>query len=220
MLKPREKLIEYGISGLTNHELIALLLGTGTSKKNVFQLAKYISNKLQTIKVDKRHSDITQKIFKQISSIKGIGISKAARIVSGIELGARLYRLHNYTVIIRSAKDAVDQIQFIQKYKQEHFIALLLNARLELIKKVTLAIGSISAVPISTRAIITHAIEANATQIILSHNHPSGDPTPSQEDILATRQIKEALQLVDTEVIDHIIIASNGWFSMKDHGII
>jgi len=136
----------------------------------------------------------------------------AMRILSGIELGRRLYEVDSgEKIFLKTSNDAYTLLRDISRRKQEHVVALFLNSRFELLARRTICIGSLDGVSVLPRDIIIPALEVNASSVVLAHNHPSGDPTPSSDDIVITKRISEGLSLVGLNLLDHIVIGEKGW---------
>ena len=208
-MMPREKLVRKGADSLTNVELIAIILSTGSQKNNVLKVAQ---------KVD-RYITETQQVkdkitIEELMKIDGIGLKKALSILAVFELGIRFNNIQQEPIL--NAKSVIPYIQYLSKFKQEHVVGIFLNARYEVLKRKEIHIGKIDSTPISTYEIARLGLQYNAVSIILSHNHPSGDPTPSHEDIQATQNLIKALSVLDISLLDHIVIAQNGWISIKE----
>lgn len=201
--QPREKLIEKGVENLRDNELMAILLRTGIEGKDVMKvsneiLSKYPKKKLLALK------------YIELSKIKGIGPGKACLLLAAFELTKRALEVEdNNLPTINNAKDAMAQLQELRTAKKEHFVALYLNARNQLIYKETISIGTLNASLVHPREVFKPAIEHLAASVILAHNHPSGEVEPSKADLELTRKLKEAGRLLDIEVIDHLIITND-----------
>lgn len=203
--QPREKLIEKGPMNLRDVELMAILLGTGRTGKNVLEVAAEILKKHPMKKLISLN-------YKEISEIKGIGPGKACSLLAAMELTKRALEVEdNNLPMINSAKDAVAQLQELRTAKKEHFVVLYLNARNQLVHKETISIGTLNASLVHPREVFKPAIDCLASNIILAHNHPSGDVEASEEDIELTRRIKRAGDIIGIEVIQHIIISNNNY---------
>jgi DNA repair protein RadC len=212
--RPREKLIEKGPSGLKDKELLAILLGTGRAGKNVLEVAEEILAKHPM-------KNLLALDYKKLAEIKGIGPGKACSLLAAFELTKRALEVEdNNLPAINSAKDAVAQLQELRTAKKEHFVVLYLNARNQLIFKETISIGTINASLIHPREIFEPAIRNLASQIIIAHNHPSGDQSASEEDIKVTKRLTAAGELLGIEVLDHLIITENDHSSLKEKAII
>lgn len=212
--RPREKLIEKGSVNLKDKELLAILLGTGRAGKSVLEIAQEILAKHPM-------KNLLVLDYKKLAEIKGIGPGKACTLLAAFELTKRALEVEdNNLPAINSARDAVAQLQELRTAKKENFIVLYLNARNQLIHKETISIGTISASLIHPREIFEPAIKFLASQIIVAHNHPSGDLSPSDEDIKVTRRLTVAGELLGIEVLDHLIITAAGFTSLKEKGSI
>jgi len=212
--RPRERMMHYGAEALSHAELLAILLRTGSHQESAIHLAGRIMNKVGSIRnlVDLSIDELTQ--------IKGIGIAKAVQLKAGIELGQRLARARmSDTVTIRSPRDAFDvlseQLRYLQK---EHFVCLFLNTKNHIIAQETLSMGSLNASIVHPREVFRAAIKCSSASIVCAHNHPSGDPTPSPEDIALTSRLVEAGQIIGIDVLDHVIIGDGDFVSLKEQG--
>lgn len=204
---PREKYLEKGIDNLSDMDLIAILIGSGIKGKDFMSVSR---SALYYMRKSLRSRGAIS--LNEIIKVDGTGPATGMRILSGIELGKRLYNLGDKErVIIKNSVDAYENLKDIGKKKQEFVIGLFLNSRFELLERRIICIGSFDGVNILPRDIIIPALELNASSIIMAHNHPSGDPSPSLEDISMTKNITDALELVGLHLLDHIIIATEGW---------
>ncbi|MFH1916836.1 MAG: DNA repair protein RadC [Nanoarchaeota archaeon] len=209
---PREKLMTNGVSALTNSDLLALIIRTGTSKRNVLETSKTI---LSTQSLD----ELAHAPFAEISQL--LGRVKACQIVAAFELGRRALSAPYKKNIIRCSRDAAHLLMpELAGKKQEHFIVLLLDTRLNLLKIETLFLGTLNSSLVHPREIFRLAIRNSASALILIHNHPSGNCEPSEEDIHITTIIQKAGKLVGIRVLDHVIIAGRTYSSMKERGLI
>jgi DNA repair protein RadC len=212
-LRPREKLMEKGPPGLKDKELLAILLGTGRAGKNVLEVAEEILAKHPMKK-------LLALDYEKLSAINSIGPGKACSLLAAFELTKRALKVEdNNLPTINSAHDAVAQLQELRTAKKEHFTVLYLNARNQLIYKETVSIGTLNASLVHPREIFEPALRNLASQIIIAHNHPSGETSPSEEDIRITKRLAEAGELLGIEVLDHLIIVENDLFSLKEQGI-
>ncbi|MFH1900337.1 MAG: DNA repair protein RadC [Patescibacteria group bacterium] len=203
--RPREKLIEKGPMNLRDVELMAILLGTGRIGKNVLEVAAEILKKHPMKKLISLN-------YKELSEIKGIGPGKACSLLAAMELTKRALDVEdNNLPAINNAKDAMAQLQELRTAKKEHFVVLYLNARNQLVHKETISIGTLNASLVHPREVFKPAIDCLASNIILAHNHPSGDVEASEEDIELTRRIKRAGDIIGIEVIQHIVISNNNY---------
>lgn len=208
--RPREKLIKKGAQALHKKELLAIILRTGIKGKNVLQIAQDILSKYG----DKKLTDVS---YKELRNMHGVGPSKAAQIMAAIELGKRLHREKaEKEVFINSPEDILKEIEHIKENKKENFVVLYLDARNKLIYKETVSIGTLNANLVHPREVFEPAVRNLAAQVILAHNHPSGDPEPSEDDLEITKRLIEAGKILGIEVIDHIIITKTGFISFKE----
>lgn len=212
--RPRERMLQYGAGALSHAELLAILLRTGTVSESAIHLASRIlseSGGLRSL-VDMSKDQLTQ--------IKGIGDAKALQIQAGIELGRRLAKsAFTERVTIRSPKDIADLVSEDLRYLQkEHFVCLFLNTKNHLLAQETLSMGSLNASIVHPREVFRAAIKRSSASIICVHNHPSGDPTPSPEDIALTHRLVEAGSIIGIEVLDHVIIGDQRFLSLKEQG--
>jgi DNA repair protein RadC len=138
------------------------------------------------------------------------------RILAGMELGRRVYGIYSQEKIsIQNSRQAYELLKNMSKFKQEHVVALYLNSRFELIEKKTIRIGGVDNSQLLPRDVITYALDNNASYVVMAHNHPSGDCSPSQEDMLLTQRLSEAMNLMGITLLEHIVIARNGWKSIE-----
>ncbi|AUS10391.1 hypothetical protein C1X05_05995 [Laceyella sacchari] len=214
--RPRERMIRLGPNYVSNAELIALLLRTGSTGESVMTLAQRVLNKGGGLK------GLTRLSLQELMGIHGIGPAKAIQLMAGIELGQRISRMMpEDRHAIRSPDDAacyvMDELRFLQ---QEHFICLYLNTKYRVIDKKCIFKGSLNTSVVHPREIFHEAIRCSAAAIICVHNHPSGDPTPSTEDLLVTERLVEVGKLLGIDVVDHLIIGDQTYFSMKEKGLI
>ena len=214
--RPRERLKQFGPEALSAQELLALVIGRGVSKKSVITIAQELMVKFGNIKA------ISQATIEELSQIKGIGFAKAAQIKACFELGKRQDlepELKNFD--IKDPQSVVKAVKASIKDKaKEHFKLILLNTRNKIIGISTVSIGSLNASIVHPREVFKDAIIHNAYSVVLAHNHPSGDTEPSEDDLTITKRLVEAGKILGIEVIDHIIISKNGFFSFKEKGLL
>lgn len=210
--RPRERLIESGPEALSNEELIAILLRTGDKELSVVDLSKEVLYHLESLEDLKRMS-----VF-ELMNIRGIKEAKACTLIAAIELGKRLASLKKENKrIIQSAYDVYhDLFPSLAHLMQEHFMAIYLNTKSEVITKETIFIGTINQTLIHPREIFKTAIKLSASAVIFVHNHPTGDSTPSKADLRATETLIQASDLMGIDLIDHIIIGKGEFYSIKD----
>ncbi|MEO3947152.1 DNA repair protein RadC [Gorillibacterium sp. CAU 1737] len=212
--QPREKLMDRGPDSLSNAELLAILLRTGTTRETAVALASRILREAGSLR---RLVDMS---VEQLTQIKGIGPVKAVQIKASIELGKRLSRSSiRDEVVIRSPKDVADFLMEDMRYLQkEHFVCLFLNTKNRVIAQETLSMGSLNASIVHPREVFLAAIKRSSASLICVHNHPSGDPTPSPEDIELTARLKEAGEIIGIDVLDHIVLGDHRYVSLKEKG--
>ncbi len=210
--RPREKLIKYGPERLNNSELLAILLRTGHKNLNVVELAQRILKKFNSQNLVNIHVDELKKAF-------GLGPAKACEIVACFELGKRLLK-DKKTQIYLQPKEIWQELKDIRNNKKEHFVIFFLDARNQEIKREIISVGSLNANLVHPREVFEPAVKHLAAQVILAHNHPSGDPEPSEDDLEITKRLVEAGKILGIEVIDHIIVAKNDFLSFKEKGLI
>lgn len=212
--RPRERFIKHGPESLSNQELLAILLRTGTKAESVLQLAQRLIKEFEGLRMLK---DAT---LEELTQIKGIGEAKAIQILAAVELGRRINNLTNEErYSIRSPEDGANYVMEEMRFlNQEHFVCLYLNTKNQVIHKQTVFIGSLNASIVHPREVFREAFRRSAASIICIHNHPSGDPTPSREDIEVTRRLKECGRMIGIEILDHIIIGDKRFVSLKEKG--
>jgi len=212
--RPRERLIKYGADVLSNAELIAIILGTGTKSESAILLAQRL------IKDDRGIKFIIDSGVERLSSIKGIGIAKAVKLKAALELGRRLMAYSsNYNFTIKSPEDVINLVMDDMRYlNKEHFKIIMLNTKNRVIAIDTISVGSLNSSIVHPREVFKAAIERASSSIILVHNHPSGDPTPSKEDLDVTKRLFESGNILGIKVLDHIIIGNGKGISFKEKG--
>jgi len=213
--RPRERLSGLGAEVLSNAELIAILLGSGVKGQNVIDMAQAILLKFGGL------SGLHKTAYDELCNVNGIGPAKAAQLKAAIELGRRLtVASPEEKAVVRSPEDAARLVMYeMGALEVEHLKVMLLDTRSKLIRIVQVYVGSLNASLIRVGEIFKEAVRANAASLIVVHNHPSGDPSPSPEDIAVTHEIVSAGQLLDVEVLDHLIIGKNRFVSLKSKGL-
>ena len=211
--RPREKMLSKGIEYLSNTELLAILLRTGTKDKSVFRLAEEI--------LSLEESGIlflSECSPEDLARIKGIGTAKACQVLAGLELGRRIATKPRENRVRASCPEVIVSLfmEDMRYYKKEVFKVLLLNTKSEIIGTDDISMGSLSSTVIHPREVFLPAIRRSAAAIIFVHNHPSGDPTPSSDDIQTTKRLVEAGKLIGVSVWDHIIIGDGKHISLKE----
>ncbi|MBS4194827.1 DNA repair protein RadC [Bacillus sp. FJAT-49870] len=212
--RPRERLINNGAESLSNHELLAILLRTGTKSESVIQLANRLLTQFGGLMW------LKDAALEEMTNLKGIGQAKAVQIAAAVELGRRISNLsYDERYVIRSPEDGANYVMNDMRFlTQEHFVALYLNTKNQVIHRQTIFIGSLNASIVHPREVFKEAIRRSAASIICLHNHPSGDPSPSREDIEVTKRLVECGKMVGIELLDHLIIGDKKYVSMKEKG--
>ncbi|HZK33026.1 MAG TPA: DNA repair protein RadC [Tissierellaceae bacterium] len=215
--RPREKLYNYGPETLSNEELIAIIIRTGNRTESAVELGKKVLSKDNRGLVYLRDTTL-----QELMEIKGIGECKAAQILAAIELGKRI----NYFDALEKVKINqpstiaslfMDEMRYLQK---EHFRIIILDTKNQIIVTEEISVGTLNASIVHPRDVFKIAIKRNANSIILIHNHPSGDPAPSNEDINITNRLVDVGNLVGIKVLDHIVIGDNKYISFKERNLI
>jgi DNA repair protein RadC len=211
--RPRERMLMHGAETLSDAELLAILLGSGLRGKNAIQLAREL--------LDDGFASLVRCDAGQLAKRSGVGAAKATRVVAAFEIANRLAShrtddppdfdadLFGGALIIRCAR-----------LNQERLGALLLDSRNRVIRDREIYVGTVDRAIVSTRDVVRFALDANAVGVVLYHNHPSGDPSPSSEDIAYTRRTRDSLHLIDIELVDHLIAGAHTFASMKRKGLI
>lgn len=207
--RPREKLKCRGVEALSTKELVAILLGSGIKGKNVLLIAEALLRQTG----GKKLSDLS---LDEIQSIQGIGSVRAATFIAAFELGKRYLLKEETKPAFESAKEVFEYCQDMRSLKKEHFVSLYLNAKNRLILRETIAIGSLFSNLIHPREVFAPAISNSTAFVILVHNHPSGDPEPSENDLLLTKRLVECGKLLGIDVLDHVIIGKNSFVSLQE----
>src|SRR5690625_4646921 len=212
--RPRERLLKFGPSHLSNQELLAILLVSGTRQESVMDVSNRVLMHFDGIKL------LSEATIEELTAIKGIGPAKGVMILAAIELGRRLTTFKPAeTTTIRSPKDGANYVmEEMRTLNQEHFVTIFLNTKNEVIHQETIFIGSLNFSIVHPREVFREAVKRSAASIICFHNHPSGDPTPSQEDIHVTRRLVDSGKMMGIEVLDHIIIGDRKFISLKEKG--
>ena len=212
--RPRERMLAYGANALSQAELLAILLRTGTRSHSSVHLAQQILLKYGHLR------NLVDVSVDELTSIKGIGQAKAIQLLASIELGGRIAKSKLGDVVtVKTPRDAAMFIMEDLRYlKKENFVCLFLNTKNHIIAQETLSVGTLNASLVHPREVFRSAIRFSSASIICAHNHPSGDPTPSSEDITITRRLVDAGNLLGIDVLDHIIIGDGQYVSLKEQG--
>lgn len=213
--RPRERLMELGVEALADHELLAIILRTGTRHKNVVALALEVLKSVDDLYMLR---DITSQ---ELMEIPGVGKVKAAEILAAIEFGKRITQSKQAKegTVLSSGWVGDFLLKELSNLTQEHVMALYLNTKNEIVKKEIIFKGSLSSSVAHPREIFKGAVRYSAARIILAHNHPSGDTEPSEADMLFTKRIVDAGEMMGIEVLDHFIIGEDKYLSMQEYGM-
>lgn len=212
--KPRERMLSYGARYLSHAELLAILINTGRKGSSSLDIANELLKSVDNLKELKTLS------INDLNKVKGVGLYKALILKAAFELGERIHSGSvDDKIQITSPKDVADfMMGQMEHLKQEKFIVLFLNSKNIIIKKKTIFIGTLNASIVHPREIFSEAIKCASNAIIVLHNHPSGDTTPSNEDIKTTERLRECGQLLGIDLLDHVIIGDHAYLSMVEEG--
>ncbi|MDP2923457.1 MAG: DNA repair protein RadC [Candidatus Omnitrophota bacterium] len=215
--RPREKLMQYGPERLSNSELLAIILRSGKKGENVVSLANKILKKYKA-------ENLPNLSYGELKDLPGLGPAKACEIIACFELGKRLLK-EKHTTLCLKPEDVWKELKDIREHKKEHFIIFYLDSRnkeigREEIKREIISVGSLNANLVHPREVFEPAVKNLAAQVILAHNHPSGNLEPSEEDLIISKRLIEAGKILGIEVIDHIIVSKGGYFSFKEKNLI
>ena len=210
--RPREKLIQYGPEKLSNSELLAIILRSGTKQENVIELANKILKRFNA-------KELPNLAFADLKDYPGLGPDKACEIVACFELGKRLLKDKKAEIYLKP-KEIWEELKDLRDHKKEHFIIFYLDSRNQEIKREIISVGSLNANLVHPREVFEPAVRHLAAQIVLAHNHPSGDPEPSKDDLEITKRLIESGKILGIEVVDHIIITKTGFISFKEKNLL
>ena len=215
--RPREKMLHKGERALSNAELVAILIGSGNARESAVELAKRILADVQ--------NDVARLAglsIQELMHFKGIGSAKAITVKAALELGKR--RQLSTAEKLRTVSSSADAYKIISPYlqdkKTEEFWILLFNRRNQLIKMKMISLGGVSATVVDAKIVFHAALEKLASGIILVHNHPSGNRNPGQSDISLTRKLKQAAEVLDIDLLDHLVVTDHDYFSFRDEGLL
>jgi len=213
-VQPREKLARNGERALSNSELMAVALGSGTRTENVVKIAEGLLRKYG-------FDALCNLSLNEWKSNRGIGMVKACQLKAFFELGRRAFAPRDdERPCLTSARDVWGQVKDLRRARKEHLVALYLDAQTHLLSRETISIGSLNTTRTHPREILQPAIACSALGFILVHNHPSGSLTPSQDDIDFTRAIKRASEIIGIGLYDHLIVSEKGFVSLKEKGLL
>jgi len=214
--RPRERLQKFGVEALSAQEILALILGRGIAGESVMVTAQRLLSQFGNLK------RIATASVEELAQVKGIGVAKASQIKAAFELANRLegYPEAGEKPIVKTPEHVASLLRGrLKDKKKEHFLALLLDTRNQLIKVAEISVGSLDTSIVHPREAFKEAISASAASVIFVHNHPSGDPEASEDDIKLTKRLAEAGEIVGIDVLDHIIIGDKKYLSLKRQGL-
>jgi len=215
--RPRERLQKFGAEALSTQEILALILGRGIAGESVTVTAQRLLSQFGNIK------GIGGASLEELTQVKGIGLAKASQIKAALELANRLETSaepdKNLPVVKTPDEVASLMKGSLKDKKKEHFWAILLDTRSQLIKKAEISVGSLDSSIVHPREVFKEALSASAASVIFVHNHPSGDPAPSADDIKLTKRLVQAGEIMGIEVLDHVIIGNKRFLSLKREGL-
>ncbi len=214
--RPRERLQKFGAEALSAQEILAVILGRGISGESVMVTAQRLLSKFGSLK------GIAGASLEELSGVRGIGLAKAAQIRAVFELVSRIEDYHDSEKreVVKTPEDVVAQVRSrLKSKKKEYFLALLLDTRNQLIRVAEISVGSLDSSIVHPREVFKEAISASAASVIFAHNHPSGDPEASEDDISLTKRLADAGEIMGIDVLDHVIIGDRKYLSLKREGM-
>jgi DNA repair protein RadC len=210
--RPRERLAKYGPDKLSSPELLAILLRSGTKSQNVIELSKKILKQFPQEK-------LLQATVDDLKQTHGLGTAKACEIVAMIELGKRLLK-DKQSALLLTPQDVWENLKHIRDHRKEHFVVFYLDSRNQVTQQEIVSVGTLNASLVHPREVFEPAVKHLAAQIIVAHNHPSGNPEPSDDDLALTRRLVEAGKIMGIELLDHVVVTKTGWTSLHEQGLL
>ena len=211
--RPREKLLHHGPETLSNRELLAIILRVGTRRRSALALADQLLAYFGSLR------ELREARCEELQAVEGIGLAKAAQILAAIELGRRVQASVKVPTVVRFPQDAADYMMEHLRYLDREVMRLIiLDTKNQVIASPTVSVGTLNSSMVHPREIFKECIRRSAASLIVAHNHPSGDPSPSTEDIQVTKRLQRAGEILGIDVLDHIIIGDNRFVSLKEEG--
>ncbi len=213
-VRPRERLFHYGVNSLSDAELLAIIMGTGREGESVLGLSLTILSKFESLSL------LSKASFQELMGINGVGKAKAAQVMAAFELGRRLTGSSPAKRIALSNPEDVANLLIpkMRHLEKEYFKALVLNVKNELLKETDISIGSLNCSIVHPRELFKAVIKYSGSGVIVAHNHPSGDPNPSKDDVLLTERLTKSAEILGIDLIDHVIIGDGEYASLKELG--
>lgn len=213
--RPRERLLSSGPPALSDAELLAILLRTGTNRETAVQMAEKILLEFGGLQ------ELPRRTVDELTALKGLGQAKAVTLLAAMELAVRLASRRRAAVPISSPADVAGLVmEEMRNYRREHFRVVMLDVKNKVLGTEEISIGSLNTSLVHPREVFRPAVLKSCAGIILVHNHPSGDPTPSGEDLEVTRRLCDAGKLMGIEVLDHVVIGDGKFFSFREKGLL
>jgi DNA repair protein RadC len=211
-LRPRERLRASGVDALSPAELLALVIGTGSRRAGALEIGTRLVHSFGSLQA------LAAASLEEVTAVVGVGEARGMQVLAAFELGRRAVEPPPARRVVRSAADAAAVCAPMRRLDREHFRVILLNTRHEILDVVDVAVGGLASAPVHPREVFKDAIRRSAAAVILVHNHPSGHPEPSRDDLLITEQLRAAGRLVGIEVLDHLIIGERTFVSLRELG--
>jgi DNA repair protein RadC len=210
--RPRERLLESGPGALTDRDLVAVVLGSGGEGASALDIAERVIHSVNL-------RLLPRVPVEDLLAVRGLGPARAAQLLAAAELGRRLWP-DGEAALVRGPEAVFELTRDIRGANREHFVGIYLNTRNQVLRREVISIGSLNASIVHPREVFTPAIAVSAASLVLAHNHPSGDPTPSEEDLAITHRLVDAGRLLGIEVLDHVIVCRDAYASFKERRLL